>query len=272
MDRIIIDKLVVFAHHGVFPEEGKLGQRFEVSAVLYTDTRRAGIADNLSASIDYGSVCVEITKYLQNNTFQLLEAAAEQLAEYLLLIYSQLESIELRIDKPWAPVGLPLSSVGVSIRRGWHIAYIALGSNLGDKRAFLESAVTWLDSREQIQIEKVSDFILTKPYGGVEQDDFLNGCMKIRTLYPPHELLDVLHQAEKKAGRQRTVRWGPRTLDLDILFYDDALIAEDDLIIPHPGIPLREFVLRPMVQIAPYFVHPLYRKTITQLLEELNHK
>ena len=110
-DEIRIEDLEVFANHGVFPEENVLGQKFLVSAVLYTDTRRAGLTDDLSASIHYGEVSAFIDRYLREHTFQLLERAAEALAEELLLHTAGLEKIRLEIKKPWAPVRLPLKTV-----------------------------------------------------------------------------------------------------------------------------------------------------------------
>ena len=125
----------VFAHHGVFPEETALGQKFLVTAVLGLDTRSAGRSDDLTRSVHYGEVSAEIISFLQSNTYQLIETAAERLAEHLLLTYELLETVTLEIQKPWAPVGLPLDTVSVCITRGWHTAYLALGSNMGDRQA-----------------------------------------------------------------------------------------------------------------------------------------
>lgn len=269
MDKIHIKNLEVFARHGVFPEENALGQKFVVSAVLYTSTREAGRADDLAKSIHYGEVSRFITEFMEQNTFQLLETAAERLAEELLLNTEHLEKIRLEIKKPWAPVGLPLETVSVEIERGWHTAYIALGSNLGDKEANLRLGVEGLRSIRGCRVEAVSDFLVTAPYGGVEQDDFLNGAMKIRTLLTPHELLERLHEIEQEAKRERVVRWGPRTLDLDILLYDDLILDEEELHIPHIEMYKRDFVLKPLCQIAPYARHPVYNRTAAELLADL---
>ena len=269
MDKIHIKNLEVFARHGVFPEENALGQKFVVSAVLYTSTREAGRADDLAKSIHYGEVSRFITEFMEQNTFQLLETAAERLAEELLLNTERLEKIRLEIKKPWAPVGLPLETVSVEIERGWHTAYIALGSNLGDKEANLRLGVEGLRSIRGCRVEAVSDFLVTVPYGGVEQDDFLNGAMKIRTLLTPHELLERLHEIEQEAKRERVVRWGPRTLDLDILLYDDLILDEEELHIPHIEMYKRDFVLKPLCQIAPYARHPVYNRTAAELLADL---
>ena len=263
MDKIEIRDLEIFANHGVFPEETALGQKFVVSAVMYTETRPAGLTDDLSASINYGEVSHMITDFLQKNTYKLLEAAVENLAETLLLSLPLLKKITLRIEKPWAPVGLPLKTVAVEITRGWHTAYIAFGSNMGDKKKYLDNAIQGLRDMKEL---------VTEPYGDVEQDEFLNGALRVRTLLSPEELLDRLHVLEQAADRKRIIHWGPRTLDLDILFYDNEIIDTVELHVPHIDMENRDFVLKPMVEIAPYLRHPVLNLTMEQLLKKLEGK
>lgn len=166
-DKIYIENLQVFANHGVFPEENSLGQKFIVSAVLYTKTRKAGKTDQLEDSTHYGEVSLFMTDFLQKNTYKLIEAAAENLAEAVLDAYPLVEGIDLELKKPWAPVKLPLDYVSVKISRFWHTAYIAMGSNLGDKKAYLDMAVNCLSERDDCKVVSVSDYIVTEPYGGV---------------------------------------------------------------------------------------------------------
>ena len=268
-DQIKITDLEVFANHGVFPEENKLGQKFLISPVLYTDTRKAGKTDDLTASIHYGEVSAFITKYMKEHTYQLLERVAETLAEEMLKSISGLCKIDLEIKKPWAPVGLPLKTVSVKISREWHTTYIALGSNIGDSETYLNEAVEKIGQIPTCTVEKVSSYLVTEPYGVTDQPDFLNACLKMRTLLYPEELLKELNRIEKEAGRERIIHWGPRTLDLDILLYDDIVLEEDDLGIPHVEMHKRSFVLEPLAEIAPYKRHPVYGKTVREMLEEI---
>lgn len=268
-DEIHIENLEVFANHGVFPEETRLGQKFLLSLTMYTDTRKAGKTDALEDSVNYGEVSSFITAYTKEHPRKLIEAAAEDLAEELLFQFPLLKGVTLEVKKPWAPVGLPLETVSVKITRFWHDAYIALGSNLGDKKAYLDGAVKALDEVSGCKVEKVSSYLVTEPYGGVEQDDFLNGCLLLKTCLSPLELLDRLHDIEQAAHRERLIHWGPRTLDLDILLYDDEVLETDDLIIPHVEMHLRDFVLKPLCEIAPNKRHPIYKKTIAQLTAEI---
>ena len=268
-DEIRIRGLRVFAHHGVFEEETRLGQMFVVNATLYTSTRQGGLADCLEDTISYADVCVFLTEYLQKNTWKLLEAAVEHSCRALLLKFPLIHEVEMELQKPSAPIPLPFDSVSVRVRRGWHRAFVALGSNLGDKQGYLDGAVEALRADEFVRVKQVSSYRVTAPYGGVEQDDFLNAAMEIETLYEPEELLDALHAIEQAARRERLIHWGPRTLDLDVLFYDDLVQDDPALILPHPDLHNRDFVLGPMAELAPNFVHPVLNKTMKQLLNEL---
>lgn len=272
MDIIRIDNLEVYAYHGVYDEEKEKGQYFYVNAELYTNTRKAGMNDDLDASTNYGTVCDFIHDFMTKHTYDLIETVAEQLVQALLLEFKLVKSILLEIRKPHAPIEKEFESVSVEIERGWHEAFVAFGSNLGDKEKFIDEAIEALSNLPQINIVAISDKIVTEPYGNVEQDVFLNGVMKIETLLPADELLQILQKVEEHAGRERKIHWGPRTLDLDIIFYDDDIISEDDLIVPHPDMKNRDFVLKPLMQIAPYKLHPVYRKTISDMYAELMAK
>lgn len=119
---------------------------------------------------------------------------------------------------------------------------------------------------------KKSQFLNTAPYGYTEQDDFVNACIEIKTLASSEELLEKLLEIEKEMGRVRLIKWGPRIIDLDIIFFNDEVLDEENLIVPHPYMHLRTFVLEPMQEIAANYVHPILRKTVTMLLNELKEK
>ncbi len=270
MDKIKIKDLEIFARHGVLPEENSLGQKFLISATIYMDTRKTGCNDDLNQSADYAKICCLIKECMQKNTFKLIEAAAEYLAKKLLIFVGEkAHKIRIKIKKPWAPVMLSLDTVSVEIERKWHKVYIALGSNIGNKQQYLNNAVDAVNKDEQCIVKEVSDFIITEPVGEVEQDDFLNACMKIYTLYSPYELLRFLNKTENDFGRERLIHWGPRTLDLDIIMYDDLIINEKELTIPHAEMMNRRFVLEPLSQIAPYEIHPVCKLSIKDLLNRI---
>lgn len=268
-DEIRIEELKVFAHHGVYDFETKNGQDFFINAILYTNTHKAGKTDELEDSSNYGEVCQFITDFLTGNTYKLLEAAAENVTEAVLLHFPLVEGMSLEIRKPQAPIPLPFGSVSVKIERFWHTAYIALGSNMGDKKKYLDEALKHMQETPQIRLQKNASYIETEPYGGVEQDTFLNGMCQIRTLLDPKDLLDELHRIEQLADRKREVHWGPRTLDLDIIYYDDLIMDSKELTIPHADMANRTFVLEPLCELAPCFKHPVTGLTSQQMLKEL---
>lgn len=142
-------------------------------------------------------------------------------------------------------------------------AYIALGSNLGDRRANIESAINLIWDGGQTQVTNCSPLIETAPVGGPpNQGPFLNAACEVKTTRSPRELLDLLLGIEHELGRERRERWGPRTIDLDLLLYGDVVVDEPGLTIPHPRMHERAFVLEPLAAIAPRMVHPVLRQSI----------
>jgi 3-oxoacyl-[acyl-carrier protein] reductase len=148
-------------------------------------------------------------------------------------------------------------------------AYIALGSNLGDRRQFLDKALAALGQRPGLRIRAVSKVHETEPVGGpAGQGKYLNAAVELQTDLDPVQLLDVLQSVEASLGRVRTERFGPRTIDLDLLFYGDQILYTPNLHLPHPRLHERLFVLEPLCDIAPEFVHPLFKRAIRDLLDE----
>ena len=269
MDHIFIEDLEVYAYHGVNREEKVLGQKFIISLELFLNLQAAGVTDDLTKTVSYAEVCNQISDLFTKHKFDLIEKCAEEVAKFVLVHYSEVEKVNVTIKKPWAPIGNVLKYAGVRIERSWKTAYIALGSNMGDKEQYLRSALNAMNY-DSTQVVRTSEFLVTKPVGYVEQEDFLNCVAQVRTLLSPQLLLDQLHQIENQYGRVRTLRWGPRTLDLDIIFYEDDIISTDTLIIPHPRMQERLFVLSPLAEIAPNKKHPVLNKTIAELEQELS--
>jgi 2-amino-4-hydroxy-6-hydroxymethyldihydropteridine diphosphokinase len=150
------------------------------------------------------------------------------------------------------------------------LALIALGSNLGDRQQHLEAALTALRNRSDVQVEAVSRWWETAPVGGPPgQEAYLNGAARLTTSLPPAALMALLLDIEKQRGRLRREPCGPRTLDLDLLAMDDLVLQTTDLTLPHPRFHRRRFVLGPLVEVAPTFVHPLLRRTVSELLADL---
>lgn len=149
------------------------------------------------------------------------------------------------------------------------IAYIGIGSNVGDKKSNCRKAVELLTAAGRVI--GVSSLYLTEPVGYKEQEDFINAVAAVETDLSPEDLLAICRSIEDGMGRKRAVQWGPRTIDLDILLYGDAVVDQPHLVIPHPLMAARKFVLAPLVEIAPEAVHPVLNKTAEQLLRELKN-
>jgi 2-amino-4-hydroxy-6-hydroxymethyldihydropteridine diphosphokinase len=148
------------------------------------------------------------------------------------------------------------------------VVYLSLGSNIGDREDNLKKAVDKI-KQNKIRIIKESRIYETKPYGIKEQRDFLNLALKIETTYTPQKLIKILLDIEKEMGRVRDIKWGPRIIDIDILFYDSLTINDENLKIPHPDLHNRLFVLEPLSEIAPDFIHPIYKRGVLDLLNDL---
>ncbi len=150
------------------------------------------------------------------------------------------------------------------------IAYIGLGANLGDPRRQVEEAIKRLGEVEEVEVVRVSTLYLTPPLGPPGQPWYVNAAAEVKTRLTPEELMRVLIEIEKDMGRVRGERWGPRLIDLDLLLYNGEIITSPDLVVPHPEMHRRAFVLAPLAEIAPEAWHPVFEKTVAELLQHLD--
>ncbi len=159
---------------------------------------------------------------------------------------------------------------GQSPRDDHHTAYVALGSNLGDRRAALAGALDALDTHPQVEVVRRSTIIETDPVGGPpDQPQYLNAVAQLSTHLSPEALHALLMQIEARFGRERSVPNAPRTLDLDLLLYDDRCIDTEKLTVPHPRMHQRRFVMAPLAEVAPEVRHPILERTAAQIAQRL---
>lgn len=266
---IKIKGLKIYANHGVYEDEKINGQYFYIDADLKTDLCKPSYSDKLEDSLNYADVCIFIDKYVKTNTFDLIEKLGYELSKELLLRYESLNEVNITIHKPEAPIGLPVEDISVDINNKWNLVYLGIGSNIGERIEFVNQALCKLSNHPAIKDVKMSKLIETEPYGYTDQDKFINGAIELKTILNPFELLDLLHIIEKDAGRERLIHWGPRTLDLDILMYEDYLIDSKELSIPHIDMGNREFVLKPLLELCEDRINVRTDKTIKEMYTEL---
>jgi dihydroneopterin aldolase / 2-amino-4-hydroxy-6-hydroxymethyldihydropteridine diphosphokinase len=253
-DRITLRGLRARGRHGVLPAERADGQDFVADVVLWLDTRRAAAADDLSLTADYAVIAARLTEIISGEPVALIETLAQRLAAAC-LADDRVSQVEITVHKPDAPVGVPLDDVSVTILRDRRDrsrpVVLALGSNLGDRMANLQTGIDVLSSGQGIEPVAVSRVFETSPVGGPDQPDYLNAVLLAASALAAAAILDRCHAAEQAAGRARTVRWGPRTLDVDIIACGDEVSADPALTLPHPRAHERAFVLAPWHDVDP---------------------
>lgn len=265
MDRILIENYEVVALHGVNPEEKVNPQRFLISVDIESDFSRCAKNDDINQTASYSAVCKMIKSFVGENSFDLIETIATGLAKKILIDFPIVKGVKVTVKKPDAPMKGVFDWVGVSTCKSWHRVYLALGSNLGDKQGYLNLAIDEINGDDNFRCARESGRIESAPYGGVADESFVNSVVEVETIYTPYELLDRIHEIEEKGQRVRLERWGNRTLDVDILFYDDLVVDDKDLAIPHPDLHNRDFVINPLCELNENLVHPLYKKRIKDL-------
>ncbi len=267
MDTLIIKDLEVYANHGVFEEEKKLGQKFMISVAIGYNMKESALGNDLEKSVHYGLLSQELTKEFTKTSYDLIETCAYKLLEYIFEKYPIIKKVEVTIKKPWAPIGLPLETVQVTVARQKRRYFVSIGTNIGDKEKNIEESIELLGKSARI-IKKSANY-QTEAWGKTDQDDFLNCVVEAESIEEPIDFLHLLQTIENQMGRVRVEKWGSRIIDLDIIYADKEIIYEDNLIIPHPYIHERLFVLEPLNEIAPFFVHPIKNQTTEEMLRNI---
>ncbi|GBD91708.1 bifunctional folate synthesis protein [bacterium BMS3Abin04] len=144
--------------------------------------------------------------------------------------------------------------------------FLALGSNEGDKISNLKNVITNISENENCSVKRISSVYASHPYGPVKQDDFLNMVVEIDTNFELKSLLSFTKNLEIKIGRKKSVKWGPREIDLDILLFNNIILKNEEITIPHKDLIKRDFVLRPLIETAPELIHPVYNKKIKEFI------
>lgn len=255
-DQIVISDLRAMAIVGALPHEREAAQPLRIDLSIDVDLHEAGQSDELGDTVHYGLVAESVIDLVTGSKDVLLERLATRIADEV-LGFSRVETVEVLLTKLRPPIAVDAATTAVRIRRSIlerdvvvprsHTAFIALGSNLGDRVSYLRSAVRGLS-----RVVAESQVFETDPIGGPDdQGAFLNMVVEIETLLDPFALLRRCQRLEAEAMRQRVVHWGPRTLDVDIVIYDGVEIRSDELVLPHPRFAERRFVLAPLADIAP---------------------
>ncbi len=271
-DFIKVTNMKVFAYHGVLEEEKKNGQDFYLNAKVYVDMRKAGLTDKLEDTINYDTVCIFLAEVFAENQYDTIEAAAEYTVQEIMVNFPTIEAMELEVRKPHAPLTYVPEDISVTIYREWHTVYLSFGSNVGNPTGHIHEAISLLKEPYAVRNVKRSELYVTKPYGPVEQNDFVNGCLEMETYMDPEELVTYIHEIEDYFERDRSIHWGPRPIDLDIVFFDEYIYNSKTLTIPHADMENRMFVLEPLSQLCPGRRHPVWGKTVAQMKKELEER
>jgi len=265
IDRITLTGLTVRGRHGVFEHERRDGQDFVVDAVLHLDTRQAAAGDDLTATVHYGELAAALAAVVRGRPVDLIETLAARLVA-VCLADPRVAAADVTVHKPAAPIPEEFTDVAVTVHRtgeevrvplhapppdGGAPVVLALGSNLGDGAPTLGSAVAALAATPGLTVTAVSPVVRTEPVGGPEQPPYLNAVVLGVTALAPLELLAACVRVEQAHGRTRSVRWGPRTLDVDVVDYAGVVSRAAELTLPHPRAAQRAFVLAPWLAVDP---------------------
>lgn len=250
-DRIFVSNLCIVGRHGVHEEERILGQRFFLDIEVKTDARRASEHDDYRKAICYATLCELAQQVSDAGPYRLIETFSERVIEAILDRFPTVTAATVRIRKPGAAISASFDTVGVELtrQRQQRVAF-SLGSNVGEKASQIRAALGFLEAVEGLQIKAVSRFYRTAPWGKTDQDWFVNAAAVGETSLTAHEVLRACKQIEVQLGRTPGERWGPRLIDIDLLYLGDEETDTPALTLPHAEMFNRSFVMVPLDEIA----------------------
>jgi dihydroneopterin aldolase/2-amino-4-hydroxy-6-hydroxymethyldihydropteridine diphosphokinase len=248
LDQIALSGLRVFGHHGVLPAERVDGQEFIIDAALAVDTGAAAATDDLARTVDYSELAGQLARIVSGEPVALIETLASRLA-VACLVPPAVMAAEVTVHKPHAPVAQLVRDITVRVSRSRVV--LALGSNLGDRLANLQAGLDVLAAGPGLDQLVISPVYQTAPVGGPPQEDYFNAVLLAQTALPAQVVLDRARAAEAALARTRTQRWGPRTLDVDVIVSGARISADPELTLPHPRAHERAFVLAPWLDVQP---------------------
>lgn len=249
-DKVFVSNLCILGRHGVFEEERKLGQRFFLDLEVDYDSRRASREDDYRKAICYGSLCKLAESVSDAGPYNLIETFADRVIEAIFERFASVTKAKVTIRKPGAPIESNFDTVGVSIERlRMQDVGLSFGSNVGEKTSQIRAAIAFLEAVPGVEIGHVSSFYKTAPWGKEDQDWFVNACAVGQTSLSAHELLRAAKEIEVQLGRTPGERWGPRLIDIDLLYLGDQKLQSVALTLPHPEMLNRAFVVIPLAEI-----------------------
>lgn len=266
MDKIIMRGLKFFTCHGVLDFEHEKPQPFIVDVVLELDFTAAGASDDLANTVSYDAAYHTVKDIIMAGHRDLIETLAARIADGLLQTYPLLQAVEVTVKKPEAPVEGDFDYFAVNLRRERRYrCYVGLGSNLGSRQDYLKAAAGLMNQLPGTQVTRLSPLYETPPWGKADQPAFLNQVAELDTVLEPFALLAHLLEIEQILGRVRLEKWGPRTIDLDLLWYENYEINTERLTLPHPLLEERLFVLYPLADLNPDLIIAPGRSVIQAL-------
>lgn len=269
LTRVRVHDFCLFGHHGVHEEETRLGQRFYISLEVQADLSTAIAGDDYTQAVCYGQLCQSAERVFQAEPCKLIETLAGRICAAVLADCPAVEDVSVTVRKPSAPVPHVVEDVSVTVaRRREHRVGFSLGANLGEREAVLRAAVEALGHQAGLEIDAVSSFYDSAPWGVEDQPPFVNIAALGRTTLSPQAVLGLCKEIEQRLGRVPGRRWGERAVDIDLLFHSKGAVDHPLLKLPHAHLFDRAFVLEPLAELEPGL--EIAGRSVTEALAELD--